>query len=219
LLLHGYLSCKESFYYQIKSLSAFCRVTAPDFPCFGKSEGTDCAWSVGDYAGWLEKFIEKSGLEKPCILAHSFGARVAFKLLSIRKTLADKLVITGGAGLVKPRSLQYIRRVNAYRRVKKLFPKFAEKHFGSKEYKSLSPVMKESYKKIVNEDLKSCAAEIVNPTLLIYGRNDTVTPPDEEGAVFNKLIAGSRLEIMDGGHFCFSEYPDIFNKKLTEFLK
>ena len=145
--------------------------------------------------------------------------RLAGKLLSIRKTLADKLVITGGAGLVKPRSLQYIRRVNAYRRVKKLFPKFAEKHFGSKEYKSLSPVMKESYKKIVNEDLKSCAAEIVNPTLLIYGRNDTVTPPDEEGAVFNKLIAGSRLEIMDGGHFCFSEYPDIFNKKLTEFLK
>lgn len=219
LLLHGYLSSKESFYYQIKFLSENFRVTAPDLPCFGKSEGTDSAWSVGDYVEWLKKFIEKSGLEKPHILAHSFGARVAIKLLGTNGNIADKLVITGGAGIVKPRSPQYIRRVNAYRRIKKLFPKFAERHFGSAEYRSLSPLMKESYKKIVNEDLRGFAAEIKNDTLLIYGSDDTITPPAEEGEIFNKLIRNSRLEIIGGGHFCFSEHPEIFNEKIAEFLK
>lgn len=219
LLLHGYGSQKESFYYQTEFLSKSFRVTAPDFLGFGCSEPLTRPWSVGDYAEWLFKFIKAEGLALPHIVAHSFGARVAFKLLSAHPDIADKLVITGGAGLVKPRSPQYIRRVKAYRRVKRLFPRLAERRFGSEEYRRLSPLMKESYKKIVNEDLRDCAAKIRNKTLLIYGENDTVTPPDEEGSTFNSLICGSRLKIMPCcGHFCFSEEPELFNHLLAEFL-
>lgn len=218
MLLHGYGSKKESFYYQINFLKNYFRVTAVDFPCFGASEPTEEAWGVKEYADWLKKFMDLSGLNRPHVLAHSFGARVALKLFSVEKSRLNKLVLTGGAGLVKPRTPQYMRQITRYRRVKRLFPRFAEKHFGSREYKSLSPLMKQSFKKIVNEDLKCCAAEIAAPTLLIYGRDDTTTPPTEEGATFRALIAKSSLDIMDGGHFCFSEYPKEFNFKLFRFL-
>ena len=218
LLLHGYLSNKESFYYQIKFLSQYFKVTAPDIAGFGKSAPLDKPYSVDDYCGWLEDFIKKSKIKKPHILAHSFGARVAFKYLGARGGDADKLVITGGAGVVKPRSPRYMRRVKAYRRIKRLFPKFAEKHFGSSEYRTLSPLMRQSYKLIVNEDLRECAANIKNSTLLLYGRDDTVTPAGEEGEIFKNLIVGSRLEVMDGGHFCFSEHPDEFNETIYKFL-
>ncbi len=216
MLLHGYLSSKESFYYQIKFLSRKFKVTAPDFLGFGKSSPLDIPYSVGDYADWLDSFIKKSRLKNPHILAHSFGARVAFKYLAGGG--GNKLIITGGAGLVKPRSPQYMRRVKAYRRVKKLFPRFAERHYGSAEYRTLTPIMKQSYKLIVNEDLREYASRIKNDTLLLYGRNDAVTPPDEEGATFNGLIVGSRFQLMDGGHFCFSEHPDEFNEKIYKFL-
>lgn len=219
LLLHGYGSRKESFYYQIQQLSEKFCVTAPDFPCFGGSEQTDIPWSVGDYAVWLEKFIQNTQLVRPHIIAHSFGARVAFKMLSKSQSLAEKLVICGGAGIVKPRSLKYLRRVKAYRLIKRFFPKFAEKHFGSEEYRRLSPMMKESYKLIVNEDLKDCAKSICCPTLLLYGKDDTVTPPNEEGEIFHKLIAGSQFEILPGGHFGFCEYPLLYNQKISEFLE
>ena len=193
-------------------------MTAPDILGFGKSSPLDKPYSVDDYCDWLESFIKKSRLKSPHILAHSFGARVALKYLGGRGGDAGELIITGGAGIVKPRSPRYMRRVKAYRRVKKLFPKFAEKHFGSEEYRTLSPLMKESYKLIVNEDLKDCAANIKNKTLLIYGRNDTVTPANEEGEIFNNLIVGSRLCVLNGGHFCFSEHPDEFNKTIYNFL-
>ncbi len=173
---------------------------------------------MGDYCDWLDSFIKKCRLSCPHILAHSFGARVALKYLGEQNGIADKLIITGGAGIVKPRSAEYLKRVKAYRRVKKFFPKFAEKHYGSEEYRTLSPVMKESYKKIVNEDLRSCALKIKNKTLLLYGRGDTVTPPGEEGETFKNLIAGSRLHLTDGGHFCFSEHPDEFNQLIYNFL-
>lgn len=216
--MHGYGSKKESFYYQIEYLSEYFKITAPDFPGFGASAPIDSAWSVGDYADWLLNFISASKLNCPHIMAHSFGARVAFKLLSVHPEVADKLIITGGAGIVKPRSKQYQRRINAYRRIKKLFPAYAERHFGSEEYRKLSPLMRESYKKIVNEDLQAAASQIKNKTLLIYGENDTVTPPEEEGETFNRLIYGSQFEKISGGHFCFSEYPELFNQKILTFL-
>ncbi len=218
LFLHGYLSKKESFYYQIKFLSSFYRVTAPDFPGFGASAPITSAWSVGDYSLWLDKFIKAAQLNKPVIIAHSFGARVALKYLSENSCAAEKLIITGGAGIVKPRGKKYLRRVKTYRFVKKIFPAFAEKHFGSAEYRTLPPVMRESYKKIVNEDLQSCAKEIRCKTLLLYGDEDTVTPCGEEGKIFNSLIPDSRLEICRGGHFCFSENPVPFNDAVYKFL-
>lgn len=220
LLLHGYKSCANSFYYQINALAQNgYKAVAPDFPAFGSSAPLSEAWSVGDYAIWLQKFIAAAGLNKPYILAHSFGARVALKLLAEKPDCAEKLLITGGAGVVKARSPQYMRRVKRYRRVKKLFPRFAEKHFGSEEYRTLSPIEKASYKLIVNEDLTACARRVCVPTLLIYGREDTTTPPDEEGRIFNGCIAGSRLEIIDGGHFCFCENVERFNELMLDFFK
>ena len=222
LLLHGYLSRKESFYYQIEEFAdRGRRVVAPDFPAFGASSAIDFAWSVGDYAEWLKKFIDANCLAGADIIAHSFGARVIFKLLAQNggEGLVNRLIITGGAGLVKPRSPRYMRQVRRYRRVKRLFPKLAEKLFGSEEYKTLSPLMKESYKLIVNEDLRECAGKITRPTLLIYGRDDRVTPPAEEGEIFHSAIKGSKLVVTDGTHFCFSEHPQTFNAIALNFLQ
>jgi pimeloyl-ACP methyl ester carboxylesterase len=219
LFLHGYLSRKESFYYQIKFFSREYRVTAPDILGFGASSKIDSAMSVGDYAEWLEKFIEASGIKCPIIVAHSFVARVAIKYLSTHPQGAKKLVLCGGAGIVKPRSSRYIWRVKLYRITKKFFPKFAEKRFGSREYKTLSPIMRESYKKIVNEDLRICAQKIVCPTLLVYGKNDTATPADEEGKIFNNAIRQSTLVLMEGDHFCFCKHPQSFNELVDNFLK
>lgn len=174
---------------------------------------------MGDYAEWLFSFLKSQNATYIHILAHSFGARVAFKALSARPEIAESLIVTGGAGIVKERSPEYLKKVRAYRRIKKIFPRYAEKHFGSEEYRSLSPVMRESYKKIVNEDLRVCASRVKCRTYLIYGKDDAVTPPFEEGKIFHDLIAGSRFDVMDGGHFCFSEHPDIFNQKIYNFLK
>lgn len=218
MLLHGYLSKKESFYYQIEFLKNYYEVIAPDLPGFGASAPLGEPWDVGGYAEWLLRFLKELRADRINILAHSFGARVAFKALSMQEEICGNLIITGGAGIVKPRSKEYIKKVARYRRVKRLFPKFAERHFGSAEYRTLSPVMRESYKKIVNEDLSACAAAVKCRTYLLYGEADEVTPPAEEGEIFHRLIAGSRFEVMRGGHFCFSEYPDEFNGKILNFL-
>ena len=216
VFLHGYLSCKERFYPQIGYVSRLVRGTAPDFPGFGKSDRIPAAWSVGDYADWLEGFFKEQGIVFPYIIAHSFGGRVALKCLA--RGLIDRAVLTGCAGIVKKRTMAYRIRVGGYRLVKRVSPRFAEAHFGSREYRSLSPLMRESYKKIVNEDLREEAGRIARPVLYLYGERDKETPLSS-GRILHECTAGSKLAVFKGcGHFAHLEEPLLFNLAAEEFL-
>ena len=144
MFLHGYLSSKEAFAAQIAYFSKFYRVTALDFLGFGHSRYLTNAFSVGDYADWLLDVLAALKVEKPHVIAHSFGCRVAVKAAGEKGDVFDKILLTGPAGVILNRGFAYRVKVRTYRIVKKIFPRFAERRFGSEEYRSLSPIMKES---------------------------------------------------------------------------
>lgn len=217
VFFHGYLSCKETFAAQMEYFSRFYRVTAFDFIGFGGSVSLTSAFSVSDYAAWAREVLSLLGVEKPHVIAHSFGCRVAVKMAASSPEAFDKILLTGAAGVILKRSLSYKIKVKTYRFVRRFAPKFAEKRFGSAEYKHLSPVMKESYKKIVNEDLRADARQIENPVLLLQGKEDTTTPIQEAQAYLNCIKKGSLVE-MNGGHFAFMDDPLTFNLIAEEFL-
>ena len=216
VFLHGYLSSKEAFTAQTEYFSKYFRVTALDFLGFGQSPPLSSAFSVSDYAEWTQAVLQNLGVEKPHMIAHSFGCRVAVKMASLGANF-DKIVLTGPAGIIEKRGFSYAWKVKSYRIVKKFAPKFAEKRFGSAEYRTLSPIMKESYKKIVNEDLRSDARKIVNPTLIIEGENDRTTPLSQ-AKIYVDCLQNGQLKTMSGGHFAFVENPVLFNLIVEEFL-
>lgn len=217
VFMHGYLSSKESFYPQIEYFSRFYKVTAFDFPGFGEAEPLTEAFSVGDYADWAQDFLKRQGIETPYVIAHSFGGRVAIKLLA--RGVIDRAVLCGCAGIVPKRTMKYRMKVGTYRFVKKFAPRYAERKFGSEEYRSLSPVMRESYKKIVNEDLREEAKSIARPVLFINGENDGETPLSSI-RVYLSVIGGSRLTVLrSAGHFAHLDNPLAFNLAAEEFFQ
>lgn len=217
LLLHGYLSSKEAFAAQVAYFSRFFRVTAVDFLGFGGSRALTSAFSVGDYAKWLKAVMIALGLLKPHVIAHSFGCRVAVKAASHSPELFDKIVLTGPAGVILKRGIKYRVKVGVYRLIKKFAPAFAERKFGSKEYRTLSPLMKESYKKIVNEDLRECARGVSNQVLIVEGKDDKVTTRAEAEAYLRCFPKG-RMRMIEGRHFAFAENPVSFNLITEEFF-
>ncbi len=192
-------------------------MTAFDFVGFGKSGRLSAPFSVGDYAEWTKELLRVLNVENPHVIAHSFGCRVAVKMAKGDRQVFDKMILTGPAGVVLNRGFRYRFKVKAYRFVKKFAPALAERKFGSKEYRSLSPVMKESYKKIVNEDLRGDAREVENSVLLVVGKEDTVTPRREAEAYLGAFPSAKLLEI-SGGHFAFMENAVSFNLAAEEFL-
>ena len=218
VFLHGYLASKESFYPQISYFSQFYRVTALDFPGFGGAEALPAAWSVKDYADWLVAALEELHIAFPHVVAHSFGGRVAVKCLA-RGNVFDRAVLTGCAGIVPRRTAGYKLRVRCYRAVRKIAPKYAERHFGSKEYRSLPPLMRESYKKIVNEDLRGDAKQIARPVLFVNGTRDCAVPPASVRVYLSCVPESKVFWMEDCGHFAHLENPLAFNAAAEEFLQ
>ena len=217
VFLHGYLSSKEAFTAQLAYFSRFYRVTAIDFLGFGGSRYLTKPFSVDDYAEWTKEVFTLLGVKKPHVVAHSFGCRVAVKLAASNSAYFDKILLTGPAGVITRRGIGYHIKVKTYRFVRRFAPRFAEKKFGSAEYRALSPIMKESYKKIVNEDLRACARKVENEVLIVEGREDTTTPIKEAKA-YAECFPKCKLITMDGGHFAFAERPAQFNLITEEFF-
>lgn len=196
-----------------------------DLPGFGESPVPHYPFGVSDYAKIVVQFIDKIGINKPIIIGHSFGGRIAIKLSSTYPDSVDKLILTGAAGLVTQKNKIAIMAKMA-RLVKPLFKHRPLSSFRSKIYKMIgsedyvmTPELKETYVKIVNEDLRPDLSKITAPTLLIWGEKDTETPVEYE-RIMREEIKNSNSVILDGaGHFAFIDKPREFLSSLNKFIK
>ncbi len=184
---------------------------------FGESKEMEYPYSVDDYVKEIRGVIDALGVEKIDVVAHSFGARVLVKLLAVDNRV-DKIILTGAAGLKKRKGIKYYFRRGAFIILRKFLPKDKLKVFYSPDYLCLSPVMKKSFRLIIDEDLTSYYRRIKNRALIIFGASDRETPV-RTAKRMKKLIKGSKLQILpNSGHFCFCEKPDEFNSKAFIFL-
>lgn len=234
LLLHGWGGRIGSMQPIANGLMDIRTVTNIDFPGFGESTPPPQPWSVTEYTDCLIAFMEKAGIQKADIVAHSFGGRVTLLLASTRPDLVGRIIITGGAGLKPRRSLKYYIRVYTYKLGKfmlrhgwmtalaKLFGvdlKKKSQNAGSEDYRSLSGVMKGTFVRVVNQDLRYCLPKIKSSTLLIWGEND-MDAPLWMGKIMEKEIPDAGLVVFEGrGHFAYLEEIGRFVKIARAFLE
>ena len=175
-------------------------------------------YSLDDYIEEVKEYIYARGISRPHVIAHSFGGRIAIKAASFDEKLFDKIVLTGAAGLKPKPTLKKSAKRAVFNLLKKFIPRDKLSIFYSKDYNSLSPVMKESFKKIISENLDDRLKFINNSTLIIFGKNDKETPLYMAKRL-NQGIKNSKLIVLDGaGHFCFIDKPNRFNLEVKEFL-
>lgn len=218
LLLHGYLSSKESFTAQIEFFSRYYTVYAPDLSGFGQNAPLEKAYSLDEYIDDLLLFIKELNLNGFDVIAHSFGARLVLKSDELR-AMAQRIIITGGAGLKTKKTLKYYIKVWRYKFLKKFFSKSKKLNTaGSEDYRSLSEKMKISFVKIVNENLDYKLKDVTNEVLLVYGDEDKTTPLYLAEKMRKGIKHASLYVIKGGGHFAFAQKQAEFNAVAREFL-
>lgn len=215
IFLHGWGCDHESFLfcqdYLKKDNALFV-----DFPPFGKS-GRPIDWTIFTYANMLIALCEHLGLEKFNLIGHSFGGRVSILVSVLCKTQIQKLVLVDSAGLKPRRSLSYWWKVWSYK-LRKKFGKDVSK-FGSCDYLALDKDMRKVFNNIVCTHLDDFLPHIKAETLIMFGKNDNVTPVYMAERL-NKKIKGSKLVLFDeAGHFCFVDKRIEFVTNLKEFVE
>lgn len=181
------------------------RITILDFPGFGASEEPKEAWTIEDYELMLEEFLKKVNVKKPIVIGHSFGGRVAIRY-SARNPIS-KLVLFGSPCIRIQEELSL--GVKILKKLKTLpglndLGEYMKKFIGSRDYKAASPIMRQTLVNVVNEDLSKFAREIEEPTLLIWGTNDTEAPLNEAKEL-EKIMLDAALITLPGTHYAYLE--------------
>ena len=100
--------------------------------------------------------------------------------------------------------LEFIGAEAAAARLRRIY----NSRYGSPDYQSASPIMRQTLIKVVNEDLLACAARVSAPTILVWGDADQATPL-WMGRKLEETIADAALIVHEGaGHFAYLDFPE-----------
>lgn len=171
ILLHGWgmnYKMMDPLFQYFKHKYKVCNL---DLPGFGESKEPPFAFSIYDYVNVLKDIIRKYDLKEPIIIAHSFGARIAFHYASLFPV--KYMIITGGAGIKPIRDFDYYFKVYLFKILRFLH---VENDLGSSDYKNASEIMRGTLVKVVNDDAKAAIEKIETEMLLVWGDKDKETP-------------------------------------------
>ncbi len=228
IILHGLMGNLSNFDNVFDHFSKLgYRVIMPELPLYSLPL---LKTNVKNLSDFVKKFAKHLELEKYILIGNSLGGHIALYHSKLNPNNVAGLVLTGSSGLYenamggsypKRGDYEYIKE-----RAQNVFynPKIATKEVVDDVFDTLNNRNKlirtlAIAKSAIRHNMAKDLPNMEQPTCLIWGKNDTVTPPDvaEE---FHKLLPNSELHwIKKCGHAPMMEHPAEFNKVLEKWLK
>ena len=227
LLLHGLFGALSNFQGIIDHFGPKYNVVVPIIPIF---ELPLLQVSLSGLCEHIVEFVKFKGYEKAHILGNSLGGHVALLYAMADPEHVKTITLTGSSGLFENAMGSSFPKRGDYDFIKKKTedtfynPKVATKELVDEVFEITNDRGKAiriiaTAKSAIRNNLENKLHEIKVPTLLIWGKNDNVTPAFV-GEKFNELISGSELHFIDRcGHAPMMEHPDEFNRILYTFLE
>ena len=215
LLIHGWdynnytsSGCRDAWSKRskfVKLLSQHFDVVTTNLPGFCGQLDPTRPWTLDDYVDYINTIIED---EKPdCVLGYSFGGAI---VLRWKKQTGNRKV---KAFLISPaiiRKYEKTDMVSVQKMLKAILPDklislllnlYLMIVVRNPYYSRATKIMRETYRNIVAVDLRNELLELSVPITLIYGENDTATPPSLVREALGHSKARHELKtIPTGGH-------------------
>ncbi len=226
LVLHGLFGALSNFDAVVHGFRDKYRVLIPVMPIY---EMPMRQASLEGLQKFIEDFVVMKQLKNMVLLGNSLGGHVGLMYTLAHQANVAALVLTGSSGLFentmggsfpKRGSYDYIKE-----RVEYTFysPQTATKVLVDEVFEITSSIPKcmnivQIAKSAQRNNMAPDLPKIKVPTCLIWGLNDTITPP-HVGHEFNRLLPNSELYFID--HCCHApmmEQPEPFNDYLARFL-
>jgi len=186
--------------------------------------------TVSGLAKFVNRFIETRGYKDVHLLGNSLGGHVALLHVLKHPERIKSLILTGSSGLFENGMGDTYPRRSDYDYIKTKTeltfydPQSATKELVDEVYGIVNNRLKAIKiialaKSAIRNNLGEELNQVKQPTLLVWGNNDTITPPFV-AREFNRLIPNSELYFVDKcGHAPMMEVPEEFNVILHKFLK
>jgi len=226
ILLHGLFGALSNFGDLINYFKNHNKVVVPLLPLLDMDL---LHTSVGGLQKFVNKFIEYQDYQNVHLLGNSLGGHVAILNVLKQPERIKSLILTGSSGLFENGMGDTYPKRGDYDYIKKKTeltfydPKIASKELVDEVYEIVNNRLKAIKiialaKSAIRNNLGEDINQIKQPTLLVWGNNDSITPPFV-GREFHRLIPNSELHFIDKcGHAPMMEVPEEFNRILHKFL-
>jgi len=226
VLLHGLFGALSNFADLIEYFRATHRVIIPILPLYDLSI---LETSVSGLAKHVQKFMDIMELNQVHLLGNSLGGHVGLAYTLKHQDKVKTITLTGSSGLFENGMGETYPKRGDYEFIRKKTamtfydPNMAGKELVDEVFSIVNNRLKAIKiiylaKSAIRHNLGDELKDIVIPCCLIWGKNDTITPPmvAEE---FHSLLPNSELHWIDKcGHAPMMEVPEEFNRILSTFL-
>ncbi len=228
IILHGLMGGLSNFhgvtsYFPEKGY----KVLVPELPIY---DMPILKTNVKNFARFLERFIEFKGIKDVILLGNSLGGHIGLLHTRLYPEMVKALVITGSSGLYESAMGDGYPRRGDYEFIKKkaqdVFynPEVATKEIVDEVFNTVNNRNKivrtlAIAKSAIRHNMARDLPKMQTPTCIIWGKNDTVTPP-KVAMEFHELLPDSELFWIDEcGHAPMMEHPSEFNELLFAWLQ
>ncbi len=217
VMLHGMMGSPDNWEPLFPLLPSTCRAVALQFPFFEDGNNLSSVPSVVDY---VAGYLTEAGFDHFVACGNSLGGHVALDLALQMPDRVAGLVLTGSSGLFErtfgaalthpPRKWYYDKICEIFYDTSLVTDQMIDDVIrvtsNRRNFRTLIQIAKSAKGDNVAARLK----DITCPVLLVWGRQDQITPPDvaEE---FHRYLSNSELVWLDKcGHAPMMEHPQDF---------
>jgi len=236
VLLHGLGGSTVNWAFNVQALAQKYRVIVPDQIGFGRSDKPFINYRVGTYADFLDKFLDELKVEKASLVGNSMGGWVAALYALQRPARVERLVLVDSAGFRPPKEFDLSALIGLNPSTREGVRQLAPLIFANRQWLNDAAVDQMLAQRISAGDghtiqslvesihrgedmLDGRLGGIKQPTLIVWGREDGLTPLAREGERFKREMPGAQLVVFDNcGHIPQVEKAAEFNAAVLKFL-
>lgn len=209
VLLHGNGEDGSYFVHQMEYFARNYRVVALDTRGHGQSPRGEAPFTIAQFAEDLNGFLDQMGIARASLLGFSDGANIALQFALKYPERVERLILNGGNLNPKGVKARYQVPITLGYGICALCARFSKAAVHNLELLAL----------MVKEPRLDPAAlgAVEAPTLVIAGTRDLIKEA-HTGAI-HAAIPGSRLALVEGGHFVAKENSEAFNAAVAAFLQ
>lgn len=225
LFLHGLFGDVSNWRPMMEAMAPYYHVVALRYPFFDDKNLS----SIQGLTQYTIDFINTQNFDVVNLCGNSIGGQIALDFALKFSDRVDKMILTGSAGLWEAQpngELPKATREFIRQQAEKIFYD-ADKHLNDEMIEKLYELLKsrtfartlirmaratQSY--TLDEQLHLIKA----PSLLIWGENDEITPPDVAQTFHDKIPGSQLLFLPECGHAPPLEQPGKFIDEMKKFL-
>ena len=236
VLLHGLGGNSTNWAFTTPALAQKFRVIVPDQVGFGQSDKPLINYRIGTYVDFLDKFLSELKVERATLVGNSMGGWVAAAYTLKYPARVEKLVLVDAAGFAPPKDFDLDALAGLNPSTRDDMKRLANLVFFNPMFKSDAAVdlllaqrmsagdgytIQRLVESIHRSDdmLDGKLGAVKQPVLIVWGRDDGLTPLAREGEKFKRELPSAQFVVFDQcGHAPQVEKAAEFNAAVLKFL-